>query len=46
MEQGVLFSVVVPTHNRVGILLEALNSVWRQTIEDYEVIVVDDGDEK
>jgi glycosyltransferase involved in cell wall biosynthesis len=37
------FSVVIPTHNRVLILLEALQSVRRQTFEDYEVIVVDDG---
>jgi glycosyltransferase involved in cell wall biosynthesis len=37
------FSVVIPTHNRVLILLEALQSVRRQTVEDYEVIVVDDG---
>jgi glycosyltransferase involved in cell wall biosynthesis len=43
MQQGILFSVVIPTHNRVGILLEALESVRRQTFEDYEVIVVDDG---
>jgi glycosyltransferase involved in cell wall biosynthesis len=43
MEQGVLFSVVIPTHNRVGILLEALESVRCQTVEGYEVIVVDDG---
>jgi glycosyltransferase involved in cell wall biosynthesis len=41
-----LFSVVIPSHNRVGVLLDALDSVFKQTIEDYEVIVVDDGDEK
>ena len=37
------FSVVIPTHNRVLILLEALQSVRQQTFQDYEVIVVDDG---
>ena len=38
-----LFSVVVPTYNRLPLLIEALDSVWRQTFTDYEVIVVDDG---
>jgi len=46
MIREVLFSVIIPTHNRAEILLEALNSLWRQTFEGYEVIVVDDGDEK
>jgi glycosyltransferase involved in cell wall biosynthesis len=38
-----VISVVIPTHNRVGIVERALRSVARQTFEDYEVIVVDDG---
>jgi GT2 family glycosyltransferase len=38
-----LFSVVVPTYNRLPLLAAALDSVWRQTLADYEVIVVDDG---
>ena len=37
------FSVVVPTFNRRPLLREALDSVWSQTLTDYEVIVVDDG---
>ena len=37
------FSVIIPTFNRLPLLKEALNSVWRQTYADYEVIVVDDG---
>jgi glycosyltransferase involved in cell wall biosynthesis len=37
------FSVIIPTHNRIGILREALISVRQQTFEEYEVIVVDDG---
>lgn len=37
------FSVIIPTYNRLPYLLEALDSVWRQSFTDYEVIVVDDG---
>lgn len=38
-----LFSVIIPTFNRVDLLKPTLESVWRQTFTDYEVIVVDDG---
>jgi glycosyltransferase involved in cell wall biosynthesis len=38
-----VFSVVIPTHNRAGIVGRALRSVAAQTFHDYEVIVVDDG---
>jgi len=38
-----LFSVVIPTFNRVHLLARTLESVWRQRFTDYEVIVVDDG---
>lgn len=37
------FSVILPTHNRLGMLREALRSVREQSFEDYEIIVVDDG---
>lgn len=39
----VLFSVVIPTYNRAGLLSEALASVFTQRFTDYEVIVADDG---
>jgi glycosyltransferase involved in cell wall biosynthesis len=38
-----LFSVIVPTRNRPGLLSEALASVRDQTLADWELIVVDDG---
>jgi glycosyltransferase involved in cell wall biosynthesis len=37
------FSIVIPTHNRLGLLKEALSSIWAQTAGDYEIIVVNDG---
>lgn len=38
-------SIVIPTHNRSGILAQTLNSLARQTIpaDDYDVTVVADG---
>lgn len=38
-----LFSVVIPTYNRYPKLCKALNSVSNQTLQNYELIVVDDG---
>jgi GT2 family glycosyltransferase len=38
-----LFSVVIPTYNRLEFLPRALESVWAQTNRDFEVIVIDDG---
>jgi glycosyltransferase involved in cell wall biosynthesis len=37
------FSVIIPTYNRSSYLNVTLESVWRQTLTDYEIIVVDDG---
>jgi glycosyltransferase involved in cell wall biosynthesis len=37
------FSVVIPTHNRATLLTRAVGSVLAQSVEDLEVIVVDDG---
>lgn len=38
-----LFSVVIATHNRPDFLAEAIDSVLAQTIQDFEVVVVDDA---
>ena len=39
-------SVIIPTHNRARLLMEALDSVAAQTFQNFEVIVVDDGSEE
>lgn len=36
-------SVVLPTHNRAGLLREAMASVRNQTWPDWELVVIDDG---
>jgi glycosyltransferase involved in cell wall biosynthesis len=38
-----MFSVVIPSFNRVALLGTTLNSVFAQRFTDFEVIVVDDG---
>jgi len=42
-EREPMFSVVIPTFNRAGLLEQALNSVFAQRFTSYELIVVDDG---
>ena len=36
-------SVLIPTYDQPSLLLEALESVFAQTYQDHEVVVVDDG---
>lgn len=38
-----LFSVVIPAYNAELYLPTTLQSVWAQTEDDYEVVVIDDG---
>ena len=40
---GPRVSVIIPTFNRVGLLVEAVDSVLAQTFKDFELLVVDDG---
>lgn len=42
MKSSPKFSVIIPTYNRAHMVHRALNSVMSQTIDDFEIIVVDD----
>lgn len=39
------FSIVIPTKNRLSLLKECLDSVHDQILQDFEVIIIDDGSE-
>ncbi|HAU32589.1 MAG: Glycosyl transferase, family 2 [Desulfotomaculum sp. 46_296] len=43
MDQGILVSVVIPCYNQGKYLYEAVESVRRSTLANYEIIIVDDG---
>ncbi len=36
-------SIIVPTYNRKTVLKRALNSLYKQSFSDFEIIVIDDG---
>ena len=36
-------SIIIPTFNRANLITRALESVFKQTISDYEIIIIDDG---
>jgi len=36
-------SVILPTYNRASLILRAVNSVFKQTFRNWELIIVDDG---
>ena len=38
-----LFSVIIPTFNRAGLVREAIASVQAQTFTDFEIVVINDG---
>lgn len=41
-----MISIVIPVYNHNKDLRECLRSIFKQTLKDYEIIVVDDGSEK
>jgi len=44
LSRGIYFSVVIPTHNRLSMLLRVLDSLEQQRdAPEFEVIVIDDG---
>lgn len=45
MDNKPFFSVIIPTYNRSSKLSRALTSIEKQTFNNYEVIVSDDGSE-
>jgi glycosyltransferase involved in cell wall biosynthesis len=43
MSENPLVSIVMPTYNRAGLILETIQSVVRQSYLNWELIIVDDG---
>ena len=39
---GPLFSIIIPTYNRKNFLKVAVESVFKQTFQDYELIIIDE----
>ena len=38
-----LISIVIPTYNRVQLLIETIDSILSQTYSNFELIIVSDG---
>ncbi|MEM2954742.1 MAG: glycosyltransferase family 2 protein, partial [Candidatus Nanoarchaeia archaeon] len=42
MQKGKLVSVIIPTYNRPNSIIKTLDSLYKQTYRNFEVIVIDD----
>ena len=40
---GPIVSIIIPTHNRVSLMREAVDSVLAQTFTNWELLIMDDG---
>lgn len=38
-----LVSIIMPSYNRAGFIVETINSIQRQTYENWELLIMDDG---
>ena len=38
-----MFSIIIPVYNRPDEVDELLDSLTRQTVKDFEVVIVEDG---
>ncbi len=38
-----LVTVIIPTYNRAKLIVSALNSIFAQTYQNYEILVMDDA---
>src|SRR5262245_55318681 len=38
-----LVSIILPTYNRAGLIMETIESIYKQTYHNWELIIVDDG---
>lgn len=42
-KRNVIVSVIIPTHNRSSLLVRTISSIQKQTIQNIEILVCDDG---
>ncbi|WP_283403315.1 glycosyltransferase family A protein [Halorubrum sp. DM2] len=42
-QENIQVSIIIPVYNQPDLLADALDSIYRQTIDNYEVIVIDDN---
>lgn len=40
---NIKISVIIPTYNEANVIVDCLKSLGKQTVKDFEVIIVDDG---